>query len=125
MNNYKFYIYGKNGCGYFNNSINLLKSLDNDDVNIISLNTISELKYQINQDFNINEFLLNINKYNDHKTSPMIFYGNNEKLLFIGGNDNLNDLIQIIRDNKKQIINKMNELYGGDDIITSLSNDLS
>jgi len=119
MDNYKFYIYGKTGCKYFDNSVNLLQSLNNK--KIISKNDINELKPQIYQDFNLDDILVNINAFNKHNTSPLIFYGNNEKLLFIGGNDKLVDLIYTIENNNKNIINKIYELYGGgNDIITSL-----
>ena len=122
MSNYKFYIYGKYGCPYFINSINLLQSLDNKE--IIYSDSICNLISRINTDFNIDEILLNINSFNKHKTSPLILYGDKKKLLFIGGNDKLVDLIKTIEKNDKNIIEKINELYGGDDIISVLIKDL-
>jgi hypothetical protein len=63
---------------------------------------------------------LYVNIFNEHKTSPLILYGNKKRLLFIGGNDKLVDLIRIIEKNEKNITDKVKELYGGNDIISDL-----
>jgi len=108
MNNYIFYIYGKKDCGYFNNSINLLKSKN---CNVITENSVDDMKKKIKLDLNIDMI-----KYN-HNTSPMIFYGNKKKLLFIGGNDKITYLINEINSNINEKIK--NELNNKNDIISN------
>ena len=122
MSNYKIYIYGISNCGYFNNSINLLNNYTNDNKIIIANNSINDLKPSINNDFNIKKVLLNNNLFKNHNTSPMIFYGNEKKLLFLGGNDKLTNLIYTIKNNDKNIIYKLNDIYDNNNIITSLVN---
>ncbi len=122
MSNYKIYIYGISNCGYFNNSINLLNNYTNDNKIIIAKNSINDLKPSINNDFNIKKVLLNNNLFKNHNTSPMIFYGNEKKLLFLGGNDKLTNLIYTIKNNDKNIIYKLNDIYDKNNIITSLVN---
>ena len=103
MSNYKFILYSKINCPYSMKAKELLNNVLNND-NYIEANTVNELKDIINtKNYNIE----NKNKYDKHNTAPLVFYGTEEKIFFIGGCDELNKLIDYLKNDNKIYYQKL------------------
>ena len=103
MSNLRFILFSKNGCPYSQDAYKLLEAILTDDNHIIA-DTVDELKGIIEtKRYNIE----NNDKYNKHNTAPLVFYGNEKRLLFIGGYTELKNLFDDLQSNHKIYFDKL------------------
>jgi len=81
---YKIIIYSLEGCPYSKNAEMLLKNIKNKKIIKVSQNDKDEYKIK-----------------NKMSTFPQIFLINGNQKIKIGGNDNLTNIINLIKNNKK------------------------